>query len=138
MSTFIVPGEPRAKARARFAANHFYTPTDTKDYEDAVGWAARDSGIEKHFGPIELVVKAFFPIPITWKGEKRLLASRSQLKHSAKPDVDNLQKLVQDALNGIAYFDDKQVWLATVSKEYSDRPRLEITIIRTDASIDHE
>lgn len=33
-----------------------------------------------------------------------------------KPDVDNIGKVVLDALNGVAYLDDKQVTLLRVRK----------------------
>jgi Holliday junction resolvase RusA-like endonuclease len=46
-----------------------------------------------------------------------------------KPDADNILKLVADALNGLAYVDDKNIVTAHAHKVYSDRPRLEINII---------
>jgi Holliday junction resolvase RusA-like endonuclease len=45
-----------------------------------------------------------------------------------RPDADNILKLVADALNGVAYDDDKRVVVASVCKLWSSQPRLEITI----------
>ena len=37
-----------------------------------------------------------------------------------KPDIDNVVKLVMDALNGVAYDDDKQVVRQYAEKRYTD------------------
>ena len=51
------------------------------------------------------------------------------LNPTKKPDADNIGKVVLDALNGIAYEDDKQVIELRVSKQYSEeREGLRITI----------
>ena len=45
-----------------------------------------------------------------------------------KPDLDNIAKAILDSLNGIAYKDDSQIVSLLISKKYSDRPRVEITL----------
>ncbi len=45
-----------------------------------------------------------------------------------KPDWDNIGKIVSDALNGVAYEDDKSIISAAVYKRYSDNPRMEISL----------
>ena len=45
-----------------------------------------------------------------------------------KPDVDNIEKAVLDALNGIAYKDDARVCLTGCGKYYGREPGLVITI----------
>ena len=44
------------------------------------------------------------------------------------PDWDNIGKIVTDALNGLAYEDDKQIVDAHVIKLYSDQPRVEVEL----------
>lgn len=39
-----------------------------------------------------------------------------------KPDIDNVCKIILDALNGIAYHDDKQVVDLGIRKFYNDTP----------------
>jgi len=51
------------------------------------------------------------------------------LKPEKKPDVDNLLKTVMDALEKLAYNNDSQIVKAVIEKDYSERPRLEITIV---------
>ena len=41
----------------------------------------------------------------------------SKLHIIKKPDSDNIAKVVLDALNGVAYIDDKDVVKLTVTKE---------------------
>lgn len=48
--------------------------------------------------------------------------------HSGRPDLDNLTKFVQDALNKIYYKDDALICQLTAYKLYSERPRTEITL----------
>lgn len=46
----------------------------------------------------------------------------------SKPDLDNLTKLVCDALNGIVWMDDAQVTDCIVKKRYDVTPRTEIVV----------
>ena len=43
--------------------------------------------------------------------------------YECKPDLDNVVKLILDAINGIVFADDKQVVSISASKAYSDTPR---------------
>ena len=45
-----------------------------------------------------------------------------------KPDADNILKIVADALNGIAYGDDKQVVTAQVQKQYAEQAHTKVEI----------
>lgn len=45
-----------------------------------------------------------------------------------KPDCDNIAKIICDALNGVAYDDDKQIVALKVTKIYSDEPRVIVWI----------
>jgi Holliday junction resolvase RusA-like endonuclease len=45
-----------------------------------------------------------------------------------KPDIDNIEKIIFDALNGIAYNDDSQIVSCWADKFYSTVPRVEVVI----------
>ena len=47
-----------------------------------------------------------------------------------KPDCDNISKIVCDAItqSGIVWFDDSQVVILLVMKEYAEIPRVEVAI----------
>jgi crossover junction endodeoxyribonuclease RusA len=90
----VIPGEPVGKGRPRLGKGRTYTPAQTEAAEVEVGWRTKlqlPSGYEvddEH----EFVLDARFEL-----GNKR------------RRDVDNLVKLVMDALNEIVWKDDSQV-----------------------------
>ncbi|MDF2537449.1 MAG: Holliday junction resolvase [Herbinix sp.] len=45
-----------------------------------------------------------------------------KIRPTKKPDIDNIAKVILDALNGIAYKDDTQVVTLEVRKFYKDTP----------------
>ncbi len=45
-----------------------------------------------------------------------------------KPDLDNIIKIVKDALNDVVYVDDVQVIKVVSEWSYSSNPRLEVII----------
>ena len=47
--------------------------------------------------------------------------------YDKKPDVDNIAKAVLDALNGIAYDDDKQITSLVIDKKYGE-PRIDVSM----------
>jgi Holliday junction resolvase RusA-like endonuclease len=47
---------------------------------------------------------------------------------TVKPDADNILKLGLDALNGVAYADDKQVISCECIKAYAETPQMVITV----------
>lgn len=51
------------------------------------------------------------------------------IRPTKKPDLDNIMKCVTDALNEIAYQDDKQIVSASIEKYYSEEPRVEVAIM---------
>ena len=56
------------------------------------------------------------------------LKPTSPKRHTKAPDIDNLRKLVMDALTGVVWRDDSIVCKGTTIKQYSERPRTEIFI----------
>lgn len=70
----------------------------------------------------------FMPIP---KGvAKKYLADfqSEKLGHLKRPDLDNMVKLLADALNGIIWADDSQIFNLHACKLYSANPRIELEI----------
>lgn len=80
---------------------------------------------------ISLNVEAYFGHPKSHYGKR---AGKPYLKptafcfHIVRPDADNVLKFVMDALAGIFWSNDTIIWSAKISKHYSDKPRIEITI----------
>jgi Holliday junction resolvase RusA-like endonuclease len=51
-----------------------------------------------------------------------------EIRHTKKPDCDNMAKIVLDALNGIAFDDDSQITDLIVHKQYGESPNVEIEL----------
>lgn len=135
MIEFIVNGNPVGKQRARTVRNkytgkvHSFTPEKTQNYEDLIRWSFKEAGGE-YFGEsaVRIDITAYFPIPQSFSKKKRQQALIGVLKPTKKPDCDNIIKVVLDALNGVAYQDDKQVTGVSCLKFYSDEGYITIQI----------
>ena len=130
--SITVPGEPVAKARPRFTSSgHVYTPKKTAVYEQVIGLHARAAMKGKKIltGAIKLSVTAYMPIPKSWSRTQKTKAMSGALRHTKKPDLSNIIKSVEDALNGIVYADDAQIdRYGESGKAFSSIPRTEIVV----------
>ncbi|MDE6020294.1 MAG: RusA family crossover junction endodeoxyribonuclease [Ruminococcus sp.] len=135
---FTIPGEPKGKGRPRFSKRggfvQTYTPKETKSYEELVaGEYIRQCGNIKSDcnACIHMEIAAYFCVPKSTSKANRLKMLMHLLFPLKKPDLDNIVKIIADALNGIAYHDDKQIIRIFAEKFYSDMPcvRVKITSI---------
>jgi Holliday junction resolvase RusA-like endonuclease len=107
-----------SKERPRFAKGHAYTSKRTRDFENMIESNARlvmTNDIADY--PLKLQMHLVFEIPKSWPKWKRELAILHRLFPS-KGDVDNKVKAVTDALNGVAYIDDRQIVQQDVMSYY--------------------
>lgn len=120
VAAFTVPGEPRPKERPRVVKKGpriiTYTPLPTREAEKRIGDIFQEE------------MPGYAPDPDARYGVRLLFAYWSKRKH----DIDNMQKLVLDALNHKAFCDDDQVFEVTACKLQvpRDQARTEITIYR--------
>jgi Holliday junction resolvase RusA-like endonuclease len=132
---FVVVGVPKGKERPRVirlkdGRPHTYTPTGTKQREDTIANAYKQeaNGIYFNEKPIKISMEFYYPIPTSWTKREKESARAGRRNPCVKPDLDNACKLVMDALNGVAFGDDKQVLYMSASKRYGDVARTEVTI----------
>ncbi len=135
---FIIPGEPGAKGRPRFTVNRkrgyvqVRTPVETANYENLIileyDRVYHDREIIPAKTMISMEIDAYYSIPGSTSKKSRDKMLSGEIRPTKKPDVDNVLKVVADALNKVAYHDDSQIVSACVNKYYSDKPRLEVTI----------
>ena len=127
---FTIPGEPTGKARPRITRNgRAYTPGKSVNYENWVKWIYQTEVGDKKFEDdvaLMILVKAFYPIPKSASKKKKFEMIKNDIRPTKKPDADNILKIVCDALNGIAYHDDKQIVCAKIEKLYSLDPRVNV------------
>ena len=128
---FTVLGEPRGKGRPRFTkSGHVYTPKETSDYEMLVRASLRKAypQLSPFEGRLRVYIDAYFPIPKSYTTKMKCLAHNHLISPEKKPDCDNIAKVILDALNGVAYIDDKQVVQLQVYKHYDDQPQVRVHI----------
>lgn len=128
--TFTVPGKPRGKGRPRVVGGHAFTDEKTYQYEQLIKISYLNSvpaARRMHEGPLLIELQADFAPPASWSQKRKDLAAKGGLKHTSKPDLDNIVKCL-DALNGLAWHDDSQIIGIVARKEYRDRDMLTISI----------
>ena len=138
---FTIPGEPQGKGRPRFATRitksgrafaTAYTPEDTKAYEKRVAAAyyAKHRGFAFDKGTaLAMLITAYCAIPSSASHKKREEMLDGFIRPAKKPDADNIIKVICDALNGKAYYDDTQVVDVHLVKHFDNSPRVEVVII---------
>lgn len=120
MTKLIFLIEPRGKGRPRLGRRGAFTDPATRKYEAALKATARaQCGAKPLPLPVLLKIRFIMPVPKnpvrTW--------------HTVKPDLDNMIKAICDALNGVVWIDDSQVYAVDAAKLYdltNPTPRIEV------------
>jgi Holliday junction resolvase RusA-like endonuclease len=136
MVRFTIFGKPQGKGRPRVVHNNrftgksmAYTPEKTSEYESLIRYSFQAAGGEmKQNAVFGVSVYAYFTPPTSWSKKKKMAAECGLLKPTTKPDCDNILKVVMDALNGVAWSDDKDVVTVFCMKQYDETARLEVEI----------
>ena len=126
--SLTILGNPVGKQRARVCrTGHAYTPLHTVNYEALVKqtFAAKYPDFVPMSGPARITLSIFL---VPSKETHRKLGKGSKLYPTIKPDISNVLKIIGDALNGLAYVDDKQIVWVEVVKAYSEKPRVEVIV----------
>lgn len=129
-----VPGEAIAKQRPRATVigGHakIYTPKETINYESYIKYifSQKYPNFVPLESPISMAIHIFKTIPSSQSEKRKELMRKQEIKPTTKPDIDNVAKLISDALNKLAYKDDNQIIELYVKKYYSDYPEVVIEI----------
>lgn len=91
---FEVPGEAVPKKRPRVVQGRAFTPAETVAYESAIGWAFKLA----HQGP-----------PLEGPLRVHVTVREVSRRPQHQGDLDNYVKSALDALNGLAWKDDREV-----------------------------
>lgn len=134
----LVEGDPRGKGRPKFARQggfvRVYTDEKTMQYEALIqmeGFRAMN-GRPLITGPVKIEMEILHPVRASWNKAKRAGALDGSIGATVKPDIDNVEKIFCDALNGCVWVDDTQVTLVTKSKKFSETPCVSILITPLD------
>jgi Holliday junction resolvase RusA-like endonuclease len=135
--TFTVAGDPvpqpRHKITARGPFAHAYIPAKhaIHAYRKAIAAAALAAGATPTADePLTLAVVLQFARPKTHYNKSGLKKNAALLP---RPDVSNCIKGIEDALNGVAWIDDKQVGTVIATKRYGDEAMTVVKIEREKA-----
>lgn len=134
-------GQPRVKAMARGRFVHIYTPDTVKGpggqrqphpgatwkmivrHETEKAWHEADYP-NQWTGPIRVDLTFYFPRPKAHYNTKGFLKPSAPRWHESKPDRDNADKLVLDALTNLCLWrDDAQVCDGRIQKLYETENR---------------
>lgn len=112
--TFTVPGRPRPFMRHAGQGRRAYNPPEYSAWKEQVGWVARramsEAGLDLLAGDLAMVVEVRVP-------DKRY------------GDTDNYGKAIADALEGVAYENDRALCQVFVSRVIDpDNPGVTVTI----------
>ena len=143
LAFLTIDGEPIPKGRPRFRVMgkfvQAYTPAKTKKEEQRIREEIKKQFIRKPFSyPIAVDIDFFFTIPKTYFRSKKKIQELADnyYYHTSRPDCDNLAKLVLDAMNGLVYEDDKQIFGLRIVKMYAPPGRDARTEIRIKRAIE--
>lgn len=136
-TTFTVPGIPQTKGSTRsfVVKGRPVTTSDNpnlKSWEHAVRVTALERGLVPTTLPAAVRIEFILPRPKSHFGAKGILPRCAAERHAKKPDVDKLTRAVLDALTGVAYHDDAQVYRASGEKRYAQEGESPGAVIRID------
>lgn len=129
---FVVEGEVKGKMRPKATAfgghARVYTPSAQIKNENWIKMEYLRAAEKEHFNgfgdkPVRIHITTHIAIPKSFSKKKREQALALRLRPIVKPDLDNITKTILDALNGIAFDDDKQIVHIEAQKFYGGKER---------------
>ena len=137
--SFFVPMKPEAKQgdRSRIVkcknGTEFVGHYKDKKVEQAENWIAMNA--MKHApaipldGPLFAILKAYTIPPDSYSGKKKNACLSMDMWPTGRPDIDNLCKMVFDALgySKVFFTNDSRFVFAIIIKQYSQREGIEFT-----------
>ena len=129
---FEVPGKITGKGRPRINSytGIVYTPTKTKDYESLVEqyFLIKYPRFKMLENRVQVNIIAYFSVPKSTKKSDAEAMLKNEISPTKKPDIDNIVKIVLDAMNKFAFKDDTQITKLNVEKKYGAEEKICIRI----------
>lgn len=131
--TFTIPGTPRGLQRHRSTRDGGqYDPDTNKVNKATIQFFAlaemRRKGASMITGSVSLEFTAYVIRPKAHFNSKGLLKESAPRDPICTPDLDNIEKLICDALNKVVWRDDAQVTKVAKERVYGE-PRVEVRIV---------
>ena len=138
---FSVPGLPIAQPRQRhrviqtngraFATNYTPAKAPVNAWKATVALFARQAYQGPLLtGPLALTISFDFLLPTAAKKAVRQAVTTSSrvVYHTSKPEIDNMVKALQDALNKVVWVDDRQIAELHCVKRYAVESGVQVEI----------
>ncbi len=129
---FEVPGKIIGKGRPRLNSytGQVYTPTRTKDYENLIiqYFMLKYPRFKPFEGRVSVEIIASFEVPKSTKKSDKELMLENKINPLKKPDIDNIVKIILDAMNECAFKDDTQITKLAVEKKYAQEESIYVKI----------
>lgn len=128
--SFTIMGEVKGKMRPKattFAGHaRVYTPSAQIKNENWIKMEYLKAAEKESFqgfgdNPIQIEIYHYMKVPTSFSKKKVAKALSGDLLPTKKPDLDNITKTILDALNGIAFDDDKNIVRIEAFKKYATR-----------------
>ena len=119
-------GKPISWKRCRRSGNRYFDSqvADKKRYVEVISFCGKDVCL--HSEPIKVTTEYYMQIPNSWSLKRKAAALWNC--HPSRPDLDNLNKFVYDALQGVLWTDDALIVESFSFKRYAEYAKTVITI----------
>jgi Holliday junction resolvase RusA-like endonuclease len=141
--SFFASGIPKGQPRPRAFARKFGNQWQARVFDagTAEGWKAQVALAFKEsvgvagattlpmVGPVRIQISFRFPRPKNHFNKGGVLRDKSPQYHTSRPDIENCEKAVLDALTQLgAWRDDSQVCILHSEKLYADEPGAQVIV----------
>lgn len=128
--SFVFYFTPQATPRPRYSrfTGAFYVKNKLNYNQVFKEFLDKNNVTLKIDTPCEFYCKTYSPIPSSMNRIEKVLAELGLIKHTSKPDWDNLGKTYCDMIQKHLIIDDSIIYKGTLEKLYSIKPRIEIRI----------
>jgi Holliday junction resolvase RusA-like endonuclease len=127
---------PYSPIRVNRLTGRFYVPHKSKLVQDIRKLIIAETGLEPFNDgtfPImsETILKSslYIKTPDAFSREAKFLAESKTLRPITTPDLDNVVKIINDAVKSFIIYDDAQIVSDITEKYYSRYPRMELVIL---------
>lgn len=131
MIAFRLPEEPFGWQRAGHSGHH-YTSKATRAYENKVRALCMDvmrrAGLSAFDVPVVIELTFWLCPPASWSNKRRRACLDGERAITGRYDWDNLAKAICDALNKVAYLDDRLIVGAVVWKRASETVGVDVRV----------
>ena len=124
-----IPGPPRGWDRTNSFNGRQITPKWMRAHKALIQklFNAKYPRHEPMTGPLMVRMTAVFAIPKSFNAKQHQAALEGKLFVTKRPDKDNIEKLIYDSLNKLAWVDDSQCSGGCI-KRYGEPERIDVSI----------